>query len=492
MVFILLALFALALRIVPILGGNFPFMFDGAKDSLVMLEMYLQHKPALVGPTTSISGLFYGPAWYYIALPFNILGGFHPLASVVGVLFLSLITLYVFYRYVGRFSAFLYAVSISVIASQQTAWTPYMTSFCTLPVFLLLKKLKSGKYANTWVLMGIAFFSSLMFHFEVAFAIVFLPLVIVLLFLSKMKMQLKQFVLMCVAFFITLAPSAMFELRHDFLQTRAVMNFVTRYREQSAIIQPNSDGPARIVEVARNFYDNIHLSTLPLANMALSVASVLLVLFFLYKNRKVYEYRVLLLILAGTFLLYLDLPIKPYYLVALTPLWIYLFSKAVESVIPKYKPHIVIAFLILSVGSMYGSWQNYRSLAQTDRILLAPKLKAIETAYAMSDGKPFSSYQFVPEIYDYTYQLLYLTENLKGKPLPTEFSYAPGEITYIPQKHVPANTQKPEFIILIVEKFDHKQFFDPWWDRVAKHLTILETVKINDAITVYKTKQVAK
>ncbi|KXK10407.1 MAG: hypothetical protein UZ22_OP11002000799 [Microgenomates bacterium OLB23] len=82
LVFFNLAVIALIFRWYPIHGGLFTFEYDMAKDSLIMLKMYQHQDPSLVGPTTSIPGLFYGPAWYYIALIPNILLGFDPFAGV--------------------------------------------------------------------------------------------------------------------------------------------------------------------------------------------------------------------------------------------------------------------------------------------------------------------------------------------------------------------------------------------------------------------------
>ena len=47
------------------------FHTDIARDFLVMADIVETNKPTLIGPKSGgISGVFHGPAWYYLNLPF--------------------------------------------------------------------------------------------------------------------------------------------------------------------------------------------------------------------------------------------------------------------------------------------------------------------------------------------------------------------------------------------------------------------------------------
>src|SRR3989338_7253510 len=85
---VFLVFVAVALRVLPIWDGAFAYMYDHARDSLAIWEMWELKKPALIGAQTSIPGLYNGPAWYYLALPLNVLLGFHPVAGAVTVVLL--------------------------------------------------------------------------------------------------------------------------------------------------------------------------------------------------------------------------------------------------------------------------------------------------------------------------------------------------------------------------------------------------------------------
>ena len=64
------------LKLAPILNNNFPFTMDQARDMLDIREIAVGFHPVLIGPTTSINGVFLGPFYYYFNLiPFIISGG---------------------------------------------------------------------------------------------------------------------------------------------------------------------------------------------------------------------------------------------------------------------------------------------------------------------------------------------------------------------------------------------------------------------------------
>ncbi|MBI5151220.1 MAG: hypothetical protein HZA34_01470 [Candidatus Pacebacteria bacterium] len=484
---ILLAIYAVLLRLIPILNNRFSFMYDNAKDSLVMLEMFQYHKPALLGPTTSLEGLFYGPAWYYIALPFNILGQFHPFASVAMVLFLVALSTFVLTRVFGKTTGFLFAVSIGAIGTQNTAWTPYMTTFPMIAVFILLSSMKHQKKISLWLSALLGLFVSLMFHFQVAYAVVFLPLVFLVLIKEKIPFAWKHWCVAFFAFLLPMLPQAFFETRHDFLQTRSVIRYIHTYCSESQKIQPNSSGILRVKEVTEYMFDNAKLSVLSFDQAWIATIVLLFIGISIVKRKKNFLVRTSLTFIVGSFLFYLVLPIKPYYLTALIPVWIILFSQCLQTVSKNSRSFILVSYAVLSVVHLQQGIDRAKQYEKTDVFFLGPKMQAIQTAYEMSEGKPFASYQYVPEIYDYTYQYLYLVGQQNGKQLPTEFSYAAGEYTYIPQKHVQRSTTRPTFTILIVEKPKTNWLYDQWKDRVTKNLEIIETRKINDALTVYKT-----
>lgn len=476
--FILLSVFFIVLRLYPIWPNNFPFNYDNAKDSLVLLQTWVFNKPPLLGAVTSMEGLWQGPFWYYILFPFNLILGFQPIASVATVISLGVFTLWLFWKHLGKLEALFYAISPMVILTQQTAWSPYLPMFSTAWILVILASVKKNFSTIQIILLG--FSVSLLFHSEIAFGIVFLISLFVFFVVQKIKLSLKQVLVGLAVIGITLIPQAIFEVRHDFIETRSVARFVTNVKSEGAEVGKNKTGIERINEVFGGLSENAAVSTIPL------VVFLLLILVGFKKNKGVVKFIAPFILVP--FVLYLFLPFKIYYLVGLAPFWIYLMAEILKTSWPKLVWVFAVLAAAIAIIEMISSKRNYEVLASTSRILFAPKLAAVNKAYEMTDGVPFRSYQYVPEVYDYVYQYIYQYTSLsEGRPVPVEYSYSPGETAYMQTlKIVNQDTKKPAYTILIVEKGENDTFFATWWNNQTRGKKIIDTQKINDSISVYK------
>lgn len=485
---------SIVLRLFPIFPYNFVFMYDNAKDSLSMFDMFYHVKPALVGAVTSISGVFNGPAWYYIALPLNIWMKFNPLASVLTVIFLSGVMVSLAYKYLGKIEAMLLAISIGLITSQITAWIPYLTPFAVLPLLILLKTVNKDEFVTPLQAGFIGLFLALLFHSQAAFGTVFMPAYLFSIFLIKPKMSLRTAVCMILGFILPMLPLILFELRHDFHQTNMIIDFILHYKEQSHILQPNNPSLlGRIVEVSGYMFETLKRVG-PINSSLFGFVTMIVIGYVLVKKDKLRTAYLPLIVIP--FLLYQVFPCKAYYLVGMYPLWIVLFAEGVRALAKRrYEKKtidaLVFIVLVLSLCSLVENMRSSYNLRLNSTYLFQTKLDAVKKVYKLADNEPFDSYHFLPEVYDYSYQHTYYMLSKQGYKLPNEFSYAPGETTYLQWKELPNETQT-KLVFLIVEKYSDKQVFDGWWNRVTQNLSILETYTINDAVTVYKAERVDK
>jgi hypothetical protein len=569
---VLLLLTTVLLRLVPIFPNKFAFMYDHAKDALIILQMGTTFKPALVGAVTSIPGVYYGPLWYYLALPLNVLMNYWPLASVLTVILLSAWNVWLAWKYLGKFEAFLLCVSAGLIGTQTSAWSPYLTPLVVLPVIIILNELVGLKKSNNANLKSkpshkikllnlktklssykikllaiLALTTALSFHFQPAFGVVLVFLNLVSLLLFKIKLNLKQVVGGLLIFALPFIPQVIFEFRHDFIQSKQLLSFIQNYSHQAEVISPNQAGFARVTEVGQYMFKVATGAILPidLSIFSLGVKSFLIAVMavgvivwlsylFVYslinaKSRhlllspKILLTRVLLKLLKGlrwsswspllkitaifilgTNLAYLFLPVKPYYLVALIPVFVVGFAQLIKEYFQSYQKKIVIVFLLLAGINFFLMINKNNHLATTRQFMLAPKLATIEKIYQLSQGNNFTSYQFLPEVYDYPYQFLFIRSVLNGKDQPLEFSYKPGEYLYLEQvapklakqyhkkdsalgkfSNIKGGSQ-PQYIFLITHQADYPWVYNLWWQEVAGQFEIVDQYQINKAITLYR------
>lgn len=208
------------------------FHTDLARDFLVMQDMVENKKPTLIGPRSGgISGVFHGPAWYYISLvPFILtkgdpvmMGWFWWLIglSAVGCFFVTSFK-------IGKNlnSSLLSSICFSLILLPQAA-SPvnnYIADLFSFFVFFLWlewwKKPTLLRASIAWFLLG------MLVQFQMAFAV---PIAVILgpIFLYKIiKLKKYKQALSLIAFLIPLSTFFLFEIRHDWLQLRSVLAYL--------------------------------------------------------------------------------------------------------------------------------------------------------------------------------------------------------------------------------------------------------------------------
>jgi hypothetical protein len=226
-----LILYTLFLASAPVLRGDIGFNTDLARDFLLLENMQEEKKPTLLGPRSGgIPGLFHGPLWIYLNLPAFLLGQGNPVA--VGWFWIGLVALLVgvvfyvgrklFDVYVGMIAAVLVALHAGPSAS--TLFNPFGAVIVTpLFFYFLFKYLTEHKMRDLIISL---FLIGIIIQFQMAFGgpVLILTTLLVGYFIIKRK-QLKHFLSFFILF-IPLATFILFDVRHDFLQLNAILNYL--------------------------------------------------------------------------------------------------------------------------------------------------------------------------------------------------------------------------------------------------------------------------
>ncbi len=231
-VFILLFIYALLFASRLLLSGNIVFHTDIARDML-LIEDIVKNKPiTLLGPRAGgIPGVFHGPLWLYLNLPAFLIGGGNPtiigwfwlLLYVINIYIIYLIGKKIFNREVGTVAALITAVVTAHSAS--SLFNPFGAVVLS-PIFLYLLYRYIEKYEFKYLISSL-FVLGLIIQFQMAFGLpilfLTLPILVCIFIINKKFLHFLGLLILI----IPLSTFILFDIKHQFLQTKSVINYMT-------------------------------------------------------------------------------------------------------------------------------------------------------------------------------------------------------------------------------------------------------------------------
>jgi len=192
----------------------------------------LRGKFTLIGIKTSVSEVRNGAVMYYIMAPFLYLFAFDPLAGGIVQSLLSLATIPVVFYFgkklktgkVGLLASLIIAASpLLVRFSRQTMLAFYPLFFCSLALFLAGKIIIYPTKILCFAL-GVLLGFMLQVHYSTISVFGF-ALAIPALFYRKNNI-FKYYLFLLSGFVVGFTPMLIFELRHQFFNTRMLLNYI--------------------------------------------------------------------------------------------------------------------------------------------------------------------------------------------------------------------------------------------------------------------------
>ncbi|MCL5785026.1 MAG: glycosyltransferase family 39 protein [Patescibacteria group bacterium] len=215
------------------------FLGDEGRDALVVKGILINHHFPLLGPPTSVGNIYLGPLYYYMMAISMAIFWLNPAAAAGMVALLGLATVGLIY-YLSRewfgklpaaIAAFLYAISPVVIVYSRSSWNPNPAPFFTLLAILGLYKSHKTLDFRWLILTGAAAAAVVQMHY---LALIMLPILAVLwvyeLFRQRfIGLKFRYFkvgsVVGIVLFLLLLSPLVLFDLRHNFMNYKAISTF---------------------------------------------------------------------------------------------------------------------------------------------------------------------------------------------------------------------------------------------------------------------------
>jgi len=288
---------------------RFEFAHDGDLYSWIVKDIIVEKHLRLIGQQTTAPGIFIGPLFYYMLIPFFLLFSMDPVGAVIPITLLGIITVISYYlvfsqlfnKKIGSIAAFLYSVLLTnVIFMDRRVVPSTLTNIWLVWYFWAIVKLLRKDY-SVFPILGLL--TGLIWHIHIALFPALLAIPTAILFAQKLPSP-KHALGFLIGFFIPSIPLFLFEIKHGFIQTKSLLN-------NFVIDHGGGTGWNKFLLITIKLSDNIvkllfYPQTISVINHTLFSALILLSAFFLVK-KKLLDLKELLLFyiwIAGIFLYY--------------------------------------------------------------------------------------------------------------------------------------------------------------------------------------------
>lgn len=431
----IILLIGLWFRIQGPLWGYFAYTYDVGRDLLAVNQIVQNFKLPLIGATTGMEGVFYGPWWYYIlVIPFILAQGnpsgislFMALLGIATVILSFLVGRKISGDFLGLVLAALVSFSPATISNQ--IWNPYMAwPFIMLLFYLIAKSYEKDSKRKSLIFLLIGLCMGFVFDSEIFFGMLFcigtfLGLVITL----RKAFKVKYILSLIVGFLIVLAPRIMFDLRHQFLISSHFLFTLTH-----GITQTHYTPFLSRISMLKDLFWGIWLNTLT-NNIAwlgvlLLIATILLLLISFKKaNRLEKNFIVISLTILLTFFVYFSTnstDIFSHYVIGIPLVLLLIFSLVLSQTTRIARGKIITAVLLITVLCIYLSpGQIMKSFDHSfigDGSVYKNALAVVNYVYQDANDRQFMTEVFTPNGINYTYRYLFLWYGTKKHYLPVE------------------------------------------------------------------------
>jgi len=417
-----------------ILNGYSAFWFDPARDFILALANL--NKISLIGSPTGIPGVFYGPYWIWL-ISFAMLATKDPSLIIIillvmpyFIIFPALLLKFQKFFPKGIIIALLWLFYLSsgnyIIQIWNINYAPLIFLAITNLV-VVFSKLDRLKY-KLFCIFATAALNALLinFNFSFGFAVtISTAIFIAILQLQKVlfnKANLNTKILTVVSVFFTYflglllieTPIIIFEIRHNFLQTKAIIRTLTEaILYNSAVVGQTGQ---KKYEILNSIIFTKPARFLAVNTLVLKVIYIFLVFLIIYTFAKRKEITIqipkiltiyLLLTTLVTALIYTSSknPIFDYHFAGLEIVILFLTGIVVKN--NSYLRKLLYIWVLLLAMQNIFSFIKYYNFVQYKGTPLWLKTAIVKTVYEDAGRNQFQAFAYSPAIYTYDYDYLF-------------------------------------------------------------------------------------
>lgn len=326
----------------------------------------------LIGQETSSHGVFIGPLFYYLQIPFYLIANMDPAGALLLPIILGGLSIFSFYfifskifgKKAGLIAALVYSVSTLIVFTDREVVPTTPVMIWAVWFFYSLWLLLKGNQ-KSYILIG--FLLGIVWNFNLAL-IILSPLVLLAQILSKQKLNFKFLVFAALIFSFVMTPYFGFEIRHDFQQTKAIASSLTSQKDYipgtSKGFGPKLD---RVMQLANKNVTTIFWGSR--LDFPRSVTFYSFVALFIFLGLKGIIPRNLFIVILGWQILYIgffasnSLNLSEYYINGMNVIWIGLFGVGVAKLMETNKLEklgwiLIGTFIVLNLWSFFAREVN--------------------------------------------------------------------------------------------------------------------------------------
>lgn len=419
----LLFLLSLSVRLIKIQDYLF-FGFEQGRDLQIVQKIYQFEDFVLVGPSTSIGGVFHGPWYYYLlAIPLGINSG-NPLAASIFLIILGAllpIVVYLFAHEIFNSKAWgMVAGLITVFSYEYILYARWLSNVSPSPLFIALAFFMLWKYIRTEkgkYFLLFTFFALTAVLFQMILIAQFLAVLILLAAFKQLKLpSIKTLILSLFIATALFSPMIIFDLRNQNIISSSLINFALNSdsKESGSFL---SSITAYLTQMRSHLQTSlVNIQFLPIQFIVL--LSIIFATFTSFKSNKKQIIFLLSWILMSLPVIFIS-PGNPQYYVGIGLAWILLFVLTLKTFWENKRLKIIsILLAILFLGGVFFTINNllqnkdvfFRTIQ--DDLNYADQKRVLEFIHNDSNNDPYRLVSFtIPslksEAWDYLKQYFY-------------------------------------------------------------------------------------
>lgn len=372
------------------------FMYGHDQDlaGWIIKDILVNGHLRLIGQETSSQGIFIGPIYYYLQIPFYILTNMDPKGALLLSLFLGLATIFSFYyvfkqifnKNIGLVSSLIYSLSTVIVFTDREVAPTMPVMLWSVWFFYSLFQLLKGNQ-KSYILIGLLL--GLVWHLNLGMAVLF-PLVILAQILSKTKVNLKNIFIGGILFTILMSPFIAFEIRHDYQQIKSIRDSITTNKGYVPGTGKGLDKLDRVRQLIQKNASSIYWgSDADIPSNATMFAMTATFILLVYRRKIPFKISLIALFWMLFYILFFTLNainVSEYYLNGMNVIWIMILAVLISEMIKSktfwyFGYLLLIIFIIINIQRFFSREVNKSGYIERRSIVKFIKEDAIKHDY---------------------------------------------------------------------------------------------------------------